>query len=240
MNVFPKSQVGLILQAAAASILVAGSAFGTTFTDATGDGTFVTTWQHMDISSVDVTNTATDISFKINLVGNPTGATNWGEYQVSIDSIPGGATSGTVPPNRPYSMSNGMDYYIRSWDTGAETYHWDAAGPYWAQDNATWNPPSDIQVPSKTSSSVTLTTTLASLGLMPGETFNFDVWSAGGTGTDGPFDALANPNPTQFGEDFSTPYDAGSNVYSYTVAVPEPSSIVLGLLSVVALLSLQR
>lgn len=214
------------------SLLSGGTALGATYSDATGDGSFITTWPHLDISSVDVTNTATHISFKINLVGDPI-ATNWGEYQISIDSILGGATSGNVLPNRPYSMSSGMDYYIRSWDTGAELYRWDNDGSFWAGDFQTWNPPSDIQVPSKTTSSVTLTTTLASLGLSIGDTFDFDVWSAGGTGTDGAFDVLANPNPAPFGEDFSSPYDAGTNVFSYTV-VPEPATAILGLCGLVA------
>ena len=221
----------------AAAFLVcclSGSVFGTTYNDATGDGSFVTTFPHLDIASVDVTTTATHISFAINFVGDPI-ATNWGEYQISIDSILGGSTSGNVPPNRPYSMSSGMDYYIRSWDSGAEVYRWDAAGSFWALDHATWQASPGVLAPTKTTSSVTLTTTLAALGLSMGDSFDFDVWSAGGTHTDGAFDALANPNPTPFGEDFSSPYNAGANVFQYTV-VPEPASLALGLLSVTALL----
>jgi hypothetical protein len=212
--------------------------FGATYSDATGDGTFITTQQHLDISSVEVSNTVTHISFNINVVGNPI-ATSWGEYQISIDSILGGTTSGTLPPNRPVSMSSGMDYYVRSWDSGAEVYRWEATGPFWALDLATWQGSSGVSVPMKTTSSVTLTTTLAALGLSVGDSFNFDVWSAGGTGSDGAFDVLANPNPAPFGEDFSSPYDAGNNVYTYSV-VPEPSTMALGLFIVTALLTRRK
>lgn len=225
----------------AAGMSLVGSAAAATYNDATGDLLGATSWAtHLDITSVEVNNTATDISFKINLAGNPTGGTSWGEYQIGIDSILGGATSGVVPNGRPITMSiGGMDYWIRSWDTGAETYHWNSSGPFWAQDNATWAPPSAIQLPSKTASSVTLTTTLASLGLSFGDSFSFDVSSSGGTPTDSAVDALANPDPTVASGDWVTAYDSGLNVYSYTV-VPEPTTIVLGVLGVAAFRVLRK
>jgi hypothetical protein len=211
-----------------ASICAAVSALSTTYTDSTGDGAALLGNPHLDISSVVVKNTATEISFTINLVGDPI-AVNWGQYQIGIDSIAGGATSGTVPPSRPISMSSGMDYYIRSWDGGAELYHWNAGGPWWALDSATWSPPSSIQFPAKTTSSVTLTTTLASLGLAYGDSFSFDVWTSGATGTDSAIDALANPVPTAASSDWTSAYDSGANVFQYTVtAVPEPGTFALG------------
>lgn len=227
----------------AATLLLACPAFGATYTDTTGDLLPATSWAtHLDITSAEVNNTATTISFKINLAGNPTGGTSWGEYQVAINSILGGATSGTVPNGRPITMSiGGMDYWVRSWDTGAETYHWNTSGSFWAQDNATWNPPSAIQVPVKTSSSVTLTTTLASLGLSVGDSFFFDISSSGGTPTDSAVDSLANPSATAASGDWVAPYDSGANVYQYTVtAVPEPTSIALGVLGVTALCVLRK
>jgi hypothetical protein len=203
------------------ALLIAGSAIGASFSDATGDGAILGTWPHLDITSVEVNHTTTDIAFTINLAGNPI-AVNWGEYNIGINRIPGGATSGTVPNGRPIAMSSGMDYWIRSWNTGAETYHWNAAGPFWAQDNATWAPPSAIQVPAKTATSVTLTTTLASLGLSVGDSFYFDVYASGGTPTDSAVDALANPNPTAASGDWVSPYNSGANVYQYTVTNSPP------------------
>jgi hypothetical protein len=210
----------------AAILLLAGPAFGATYTDATGDGFVVTNWPHLDITSLQITNDATNISFKISLAGNPI-AVNWGQYNIGVDRIPfAGATNAAVPPPpaRPISMSvGGMDYWIRSWDGGAEIYHWDGGGKYWYGDWFTWNPPSDIQVPTKTTNSVTLTTTLASLGLAVGDSFYFDVYTTGGNTTDSAVDALANPNPTVAGlGDWVTPYDSGTNVYQYTVTGTAP------------------
>jgi hypothetical protein len=191
------------------------------YSDTTGDGTLLGTWPHLDIASVEVNHTAMDLSFTINLVGNPI-VVNWGQYNIGINRIPGGATSGTVPPNRPITVSSGMDYWIRSWDTGAETYHWQSSGSSWVMDHATWNPPSAIQTPVKTASSVTLTTTLASLGLAAGDTFAFDVYTSGGTGTDSAVDALANPLPTGASGNWVSPYDSAANVYQYTLTNPAP------------------
>lgn len=232
-------QLGAI---AATALLLVNSAIAATYNDATGDLLGATSWAtHLDITSVEVNNTPTDISFKINLAGNPI-LTSWGEYQIGIDSILGGATTGTVPNGRPITMSlGGMDYWVRSWNSGAETYHWDTFGSFWAQDNATWAPPSAIQVPVKTASSVTLTTTLTSLGLAPGDSFFFDVSSSGGTPTDSAVDALANPNPTAASGDWVSAYDSGANVYQYTVTpVPEPTAIALGVLGVTALCVLRK
>lgn len=189
-----------------------------TYNDAVGDGSLLAAWPHLDITSVVVDHTATEISFTINLAGNPI-AVNWGQYNIGINRMPGGATSGTVPPNRPISMSAGMDYWIRSWDTGAETYRWQGS---WIMENATWNPPSAIQLPVKTTASVTLTTTLAALGLSVGDTFSFDVYSSGGTGTDSAVDALANPLPTGASGNWVSPYDSAANVYQYTLTNPAP------------------
>jgi hypothetical protein len=208
---------------AAATLFFAGSAPGATYNDATNDLLPTTAvWPHLNITSLEITNDATNISFKIYLEGNPI-AVNWGEYQVGINNIPAaGATNGTVPNGRPITMSvGGMDYWVRSWNTGAETYHWEG-GSFWFGDNFTWNPPSDIQVPTKTTNSVTLTTTLASLGLFVGDSFYFDVSTSGGTPTDSAVDALANPNPTVASGDWVTPYDSGTNVYQYTVTGTAP------------------
>ncbi len=227
--------------ASATAALLVSSALAATYNDATGDLLGAGWATHLDITSVEVNNTATDISFKINLAGDPV-ATSWGEYQISIDSILGGATSGTVPNGRPISMSSGMDYWVRSWNGGAETYHWNAGGPYWELDNATWGAnPGNLQVPVRTPGSVTLTTSLASLGLSGGDSFYFDISSSGGTPTDSAIDALANPNPTAASGDWVSPYDSGANVYQYTVtAVPEPASMALAAFGLSALVLLRR
>lgn len=209
-----------------AAVAVAGIASAAVYNDATGEefsGNL-----HLDLVSVEIQNDATDIMFTINLAGDPI-ANNWGKYLVGIDSVLGGDTAGNGW-NRPISMSSGMDYWIGSWvdgGGGAETYSW--GGASWTLDNATYAPPSDIGIPSVTTSSVKLTTSLASLGLSISDTFTFDVFTTAGGGTDGANDALSDPNQTI--ADWADPY-VSSSTLQYTV-VPEPATI--GLLGVAGL-----
>ena len=66
-----------------------------------------------------MTNTTTDLIFKINLNGDPTvGGQDWGKYTIGIDSTAGGDTTGDGWA-RPISISSGMDYWVGSWvDSG--------------------------------------------------------------------------------------------------------------------------
>jgi hypothetical protein len=205
----------------------AQSAQAANYNDTVGEGTFG--WPHLDIASVAINNTGTDITFNITLAGDPV-AVNWGKYLVGIDAVPGGDAAGNGW-GRPISMPSGMDYFIGSWTdsgNGAEVRRWD--GSAWVLDHATWNLPSDILVPVVTTSSVTLQTTLASLGLSIGDTFTFDVFSSGGGGGDSAIDALSDPN--QAIPDWPGPY-ASTSTLQYTV-VPEPTILTLGALGLAA------
>src|SRR5436309_4229 len=97
--------------------LLAAPAAAATYTDAPND-TFTTAGGGiLDILSLDVTNTATDISFRFTVAGDVT-ATDWGKYMVGIDKAPGGdsASNGWV---RPISQPAGMDIWLGSWvDSG--------------------------------------------------------------------------------------------------------------------------
>ena len=176
----------------------------------------------LDIVSVEILNDATDIMLTVNLNGDPI-ASDWGKYLVAIDSVGGGDTTSNGWA-RPISMSSGMDYFIGSWvdwGDGAEVYSWD--GATWNLDEATYNPPSDIQFPVKTTSSVKLTTTLASLGMGIGDTFTFDVWTTAGGGTDSAIDALSDPSQTI--SEWNAPYNSTSTL-TYTL-IPEPATLSL-------------
>ena len=144
----------------------------------------------LDITSVEVNNTATLLTFKINLVGNPV-ATDWGKYMIAIDSTAGDTTGNGW--GCPISMSSGMDYFVGSWvdsGNGAEIRKWTGS---WNLQSATYNPNPDGLAISKDASSVTLSFQFAGLGLALGNSFNFDVYTSGGGGGDSAIDALGNP-----------------------------------------------
>jgi hypothetical protein len=191
---------------------------------------------HIDITSVDVSNTATDLVFQINLNGDPI-ATDWGKYMVGIDSVAGGDTVGDGWA-RPISMSSGMDYWLGAWadsGNGLEVRKWNGAS--WDLQSASYNAAPPLAIPTKTTSSISLVVPLSYLGLSAGNSFTFDVYTSGGGGTDSAVDTIGNPNPsiTNWGD----PYDSGSNVQSYTVAVPEPATLTLVALSALAIVGLR-
>ena len=212
----------VIILAVAVCALGAQQTKATIYTDATGENFTGAGGGILDISSVEVTAGPSDLIFKINLTGDPT-ATDWGKYMVGIDSVAGGDTTGDGWV-RPISMSSGMDYWIGSWaDGGNGAEVWKYTGS-WGLQNATYATPGGLAF-AKDTSSVTVSYPYASLGLAPGSTIAFDVFTSGGGGTDSAVDALANP--AQSISDWPNPYNSASNVDLFTIPVPEPSTCVL-------------
>src|SRR6476660_3389503 len=173
-----------LFAAVAAGLLIGSAAQAAVYTDATGenfDGN-----AHMDITSVQVTNDATNITFQINLNGSIANPTDWGKYLVGIDTNAATGDTGTPvgnPWGRNIRMANGMDAFIGSWvDSGGGVQPFTFAGGSWTQHGQT--------SPVLGSNSTTITTSLASLGLAPGQTFNFDVYTSGGGNGDSANDAL--------------------------------------------------
>ena len=192
-----------------------------TYLDSTGE---IISGSHIDISSVEVNNTATDLIFKINLAGDPV-ATDWGKYMIGFDTTTGGDTVGNGWA-RPIGMSSGMDYWVGSWadgGNGANLYNFSGV---WNFQSATYGPNTDNAVVTKNSSSITVQFSYAGFGLAPGSTFLFDVYTSGGGGGDGAIDALGNP--AQSIANWGDSYNSGNLVNSYTIpAVPEPTSLAL-------------
>jgi len=211
-----------MLVAPVMAFMTAG-AYAAVFTDSVGenfDGN-----AHMDITSVEVTNTLTDITFKINVNGPIGPGTDWGKYCIGFDygSATGDANSPVGNPwGRNIDMADKMDAWIGSWvDGGGGAQPWTYGGGTWTQ-NGSVTPVIGPQ-------STTITVSLASLGLVGGETICFDVYATGGNGGDSANDASANPNQSTTG--WSGPYTTPSGLcHRYEVVVPEPASIsVLGL-----------
>jgi hypothetical protein len=169
---------------------------------------------HMDITQVEVTNDATNISFKISVRATNIDSPNWGKYTLGLDTAPGGNSMQNDNGNgwsRSISM-NGMDYWIGSWvdggGGGANLSNW--TGTNW---NSLGNISHLISGPS-----ITLTTTLASLGLSYGSVVKFDAYTTGGNGGDGANDASSNPNQASPG--WPDHYHSGDLLSSYTVVNP--------------------
>ena len=226
-----KLRGAVIVLAAVLCASAAHQASAATYTDATGENFTGAGGGILDITSVEVNTSGSDLIFKINLAGDPV-ATDWGKYMVGIDSVAGGDTTGDGWV-RPISMSSGMDYWLGSWaDSGNGAEAWKYTGT-WGLQNATYATPGGLSF-AKDTSSVTITYPSASLGLNPGDSFYFDVYTSGGGGTDSAVDALANP--TQTINDWGVAYNSGAAVDQFTMPVPEPSTLVLvafgGLLAV--------
>src|SRR5690348_14809099 len=109
MHLARLSSCGLALGAC----LLAAPAWAVIYPDTVGDQAGSGD-SEVDITSVEVTNDATNISFKINLAGDISAA-NFGNYHIGFDTLTGGKTTPGVAWGNPFGMSSGMDYWIGSW-----------------------------------------------------------------------------------------------------------------------------
>ena len=202
-----------------AMLAAAASVNATTYTDSAGDidPGISNGGGSLDILSVDVYNDATTVYFAITAAQNPINSpVDWGNFMVGIDSAAGGDTAATGNGwARPINMPSGMDYWIGSWVNGG------GGGQVWTYTGASWSGPANFAP--TVGATLILPVPLASLGLSVGNSFNFDVYTSGGGGTDSAVDALSVGTVaiTSWNGPFST-----TSPLSYTV-VPEPSTMAL-------------
>ena len=212
------------------------------YTDAIGDidPGISTANGTIDITGMEVSNTATDINFKLTVNGDVS-TTDWGKFMVGIAT---GKTDGTQSGNgwgRPINLSYdndpfavqvlGMNHWIGTWvDSGG-------GSQFFTYNDGTllWDGPAALTSFSFTggaTSEINMGVSLASMNLIPGDVIYFDAYSSGGGDGDSAIDSLANPNVAV--TDWAGPYTSyataagGPGLNSYTVAVPEPGTMALG------------
>ncbi len=195
------------------------------YTDATAD-LFDNNFAHLDITQMNVTNTATNLIFTLTVNAN-INTTNWGKYMIGIST---GKNVGSTNGNgwgRPISMTSpvgGMDFWVGSWvdAPGGGAQLWKFTGT-WAEQ--TGSVPATALAPGATST-ITYTVSLAALGIVAGDAIYFDAYSSGGGGGDGAVDALANPaqSISTWGNAYtsSRTQSMGTGLNKYTVSTPLP------------------
>ena len=229
-----------------------------TYADATGDidPGLNTGSGTLDILSMEVANTATDINFKLTVNGNLS-TTDWGKFMIGIAT---GKTDGTQTGNswgRPINLSTdndpfaaqivGVNYWIGSWVDGGGGSSFSS----YDNSNSSWSDPNSIASLSTASISITAGATseilyslpLTSLGLTAGDSFWFDAYSSGGGGSDSALDSLANPTVSV--TSWAGPYTsyattAGGPGLNFDTVVPEPSACLLLVLGAAGLLRRRR
>jgi hypothetical protein len=243
MNLRTASCVAAV--AAITSVLQVNANPGVLFSDATGDidAGISTGGGTLDLVSMEVSHTATDVQFKLTVNGS-IGSTDWGKFMIGIANNKGNGTSSSDGWARPITMSanGGMTNWLGGWvdgGGGAENRsheifdRWGLTGATYNGNFGTYGLVSGARTGDR--STITFGVSIASLGMSIGDTFRFDAYSSGGGGGDSSVDALANPNVaiTSWGQ----AYDSGtSNSFSYTLAaIPAPGAIALvGLAGLVA------
>ena len=210
-----------VAMAVSAIVLWTAAARADVYGDTVGDNAGPS---YVDIGSVEVTNDATNISFKITLVGDISipNSTDFGNYHIGFDVAPGGKTTPGVAWGNPFGL-NGMDYWVGSWVNfggGAELHQYTGDGT-----SNSWGATIPGTTVTLSQFSTTLTIPLANLGLSHGNVVTFDAWSTFGTpGGQSAYDASSNPALAVADPWNGTSYSSGNNVSVYTVFIPEPTS----------------
>lgn len=220
---------------------IVSPAMAVVYTDALGDVNAPMTGYgnpNVDLASLEITNTATDITFKFTTNTSDIASPNWIKLNVVMRRGGGLLDSGANGNGwlRPYALAGGADRFIGGWVDGgsggfeARQYNgtdWGGTSPAGATYNST---PGMVSVISGNTASYTVN--LSTLGLSLGDTFTFDATTTGGGGNDGAWDPLSMSTGQITAPDQASVLN--SNL-QYTV-VPEPASMTALALGAAALL----
>ncbi len=221
----------------AAIVSAVSPAMAVIYNDALGDvNAPMTTYgnANVDLASLEITNTATSISFKFATNSPSITSPDWIKLNV-VMRLGGGPLDAGANGNgwsRPYALAGGADRFIGGWVDGgggfeARQYN----GTAWNLNGATYNSTAGMSA-SVVGNMATYTVDLATLGLSLGDTFTFDATTTGGGNNDGAWDPLSMSTGQVTAPDQASVL--GSNL-QYTV-VPEPASMTALALGAAAML----
>ena len=226
--------------ALAAGVALASSASASSvYGDSTGE-VFDAGLTHLDISSVTLSNDSDFLYISVQTTGD-LDATTWGKYAIGINNGKDASSAGNGWGRNIDWGGQTITHWSATWaddpggigtGIGAEIYEFDGAN--FNLTGATYNGSSNISADdSQHGSGVQMwAISLASLNLVAGDTFTFDVITTGGTTGDPGVDHLSrNDQSTPF---WDTQSVAGAFL-SYTVTAPIPLPTA-GALAGVALL----
>jgi hypothetical protein len=207
-----RTAIALALVAGLASAASASVSYTDTQNDLFDNG-----FGHLDITSVDVSHDATNITFTIN-VRSDLDATDWGKYCIGIDTGAAGGNAGNGWGRNISWGSGGIDFWVGSWvDGGGGAELRDPINLLGATYLSSF--PGSL---SDGGLVRTIVLNRAALGLTGNDTFRFDVISTGGGGGDPGVDHLSVAGQATPG--WGTASTSG-NFLSYTI--PSPGAIAL-------------
>jgi len=207
---------------------MATSAWAVVYTDALGDCNAPMTGYgnpNVDLASVEITNTASDITFKFTTNSPSITSPDWIKVNAII-RVQGDPTTGGNAWNRPYSLNGGASAFIGGWVDGGGN------GQAWKYDGMSWGGPTGPSSMLISGPSVSYTFSLASLGMSVGDLFFFDATTTGGGGNDSAWDPLNQSTGQISAPDQQTVLEP---VSTYLV-VPEPTTMAALGLGVAAML----
>lgn len=206
--------------------LASAASASVTYTDSQND-LFDNGFGHLDITSVDVSHTATTITFEINVRGaiDPgAGGSSWGKYGIGIDTgAVGGASDNGWGRNISWG-SNGVDFWVGTWaDNGGYGMGGELRSqPGGALLDATYT--TGLLISGSTSNfKQTITLSRAALGLTGNDTFRFDIITTGGGGGDPGVDHLSQSGLAT--TDWGVQSTSGQFL-SYTIPTPGALALV--------------
>jgi hypothetical protein len=187
------------------------SAQARVYSDASSD-LFDNGLANLDITSVEVTNDASNITFTV----TTRSFSDWTKYLIGIRTAVASLSSSTGNAwSRPASYAEGINFQIAAWVDGATP-----TAQYIAYTSGAWNwgasTTATMDLTQTAANKVSWTVSLASLGLVLGETIKFDAGTSGGDGN-GFIDALSTSNLTTTGWQTAS---TGGPLLSYTTTDP--------------------